>query len=181
MTQLAPELETIGRQLQVAYSGRLRRRRRVRVGTAAASCLLAFVGAAYASGVADDLGLDPTKWEILSGGSVDGGKAAFVKARSLQNGEPSTFMVEHDAGMDRYEAFLLHEKVVDAAGGSPETGALCTREQLAQIEQQTLDALRANATPAPAAGCRGLDYGIEIASNVFAGREPAGNLMPGVS
>ena len=61
MTQLAPELETIGRQLHVAYSARLRRRRRLRLATVATCGLLAFGGAAYASGVADDLGLDPTE------------------------------------------------------------------------------------------------------------------------
>lgn len=180
MTQLAPELATIGRQLHVAYSARLRRRRRLRLGTVVACGVLAFGGAAYASGFADDLGLDPTKWEIVSGGSVDGGKAAYVKARSLEDGRPSTFMVEHDAGMDRYDAFLLHEKTVDAAGGGGETGALCTREQLARIEQESLDALRANATPNPSDTCRGRAYGIEIAQGVFAGPEPAANLMPGV-
>jgi hypothetical protein len=181
MTQLVPELETIGRQLHLAYSARLRRRRRVRIGTLAACCVLTFGGAAYASGVADDLGLDPTKWEIVSGGSVDGGNAAWVRAKSLEDGRPSTFMVEHDAGMDRYDAFLLHEKTVDAAGGSPESGAICTREELARIEQQTLDALRANASPNPGDTCRGREYGIEIAQGVFAGKEPANNLMPGVS
>ena len=181
MTQLAPELETIGRHLHVAYSSRLRRRRRFRLATVATCGLLAFGGAAYASGVADDLGLDPTKWEILSGGSVDGGKAAYVKARSLEDGRPSTFMVEHDAGMDRYDAFLLHEKTVDAAGGGGESGALCTRDQLARIEQESLEALRAGATPAPALSCRGRAYGIETAKSVFAGVEPEANLMPGVS
>ena len=180
MTQLAPELETIGRQLQVAYSNRLRRRRRTRIGTVAAGCVLAFGGAAYASGVADDLGLDPTKWEILSRGAVDGGKAAFVHAKSLEDGRPSTFMVEHDAGMERYDAFLLHEKTVDAAGGSPEAGPLCTREQLTRIEQQALDAVRAGATPDPTDACRGRAYGIETAQQVSAGVQPPENLMPGV-
>jgi hypothetical protein len=143
--------------------------------------MLAFGGAAYASGVADDLGLDPTKWEILSAGSVDGGMAAFVHAKNRQDGGKSTFMVEHDAGMDRYDAFLLHEKTLDAAGRSPESGPLCTRDQLTQVEQQSLDALRANATPTPTESCRGREYGIEIAQHVFAGVEPAANLMPGVS
>ena len=129
MTQLAPELETIGRQLHLAYSARLRRRRRVRLGTVAACAVLTFGGAAYASGVAGDLGLDPTKWEILSGGTVEGGKASWARATSIEDGRPSTFMVEHDAGMDRYDAFLLHEQTLDAAGGSPESGARCTREE----------------------------------------------------
>jgi hypothetical protein len=181
MTQLAPELDMIQRQLVTAYSARLQRRRRLRIGTVAACCVLAFGGAAYASGIADDLGLDPTKWEIVSGGSVDDGKGVFVHARSLEDGRPSTFMVEHDAGMDRYDAFLLHEKTLDAAGGSPETGALCTREQLARIEQESLTALRAGAAPAPAESCRGREYGIETAQRVYASVEPAENLMPGVS
>ena len=180
MTQLTSELETIGRQLHVAYSTRLRRRRRVRLGTVAACAMLAFGGAAYASGVASDLGLDPTKWEILAGGSVEGGKASWVRATSLDDGRPSTFMVEHDAGMDRYDAFLLHEQTLDAAGGSPESGALCTREELAGIEQQSLDALRAGTTLDPSASCRGRTYGIEIAQHVFAGVEPAENLIAGV-
>jgi hypothetical protein len=180
MTQLAPELETIGRQLTAAYSARLHRHRRARLGTSVACFVLAFGGAAYASGVADDLGLDPTKWEILSRGAVDGGKAAFVHAKSLEDGRPSTFMVEHDAGMERYDAFLLHEKTLDEAGGSPETGALCTREQLTRIEQQALDALRAGATAVPSDACRGRAYGLETAQQVFAGVQPAANLMPGV-
>jgi len=180
MSHLAPELETIGRQLHLAYAGRLRRRRRTHLGAAVACCVFAFAGGAYASGIADDLGLDPTKWEILSRGLVDGGAGAYVQARSLEDGRSSTFMVEHDSGMKRYDAFLLHEKTVDAAGGSPETGALCTREQLTRIERQSLDALRAGATPAPSDGCRGRDYGIETAQQVFAGVQPAANLMPGV-
>jgi hypothetical protein len=180
MTQLAPELETIGHNLCVAYSSRLRRRRRVRLGAVTACAVLAFAGAAYASGAADDLGLDPTKWEVVGSGSVDGGLAQYVRARSLEDGRPSTFMVEHDAGMDRYAAFLLHEKTVDAAGGSPEAGALCTRAELSAIEQQTLNALRAGGEPDPASTCRGREYGMEIARNVFGGIEPAANLMPGV-
>ena len=180
MTQLAPELEVIGRNLVGAYSSRLRRRRRTRLGATTACALLLFAGAAYASGVGDDLGLDPTKWEIVGSGSVDGGLATYVHARSLEDGRPSTFMVEHDAGMDRYAAFLLHEKTVDAAGGSPETGALCARTELSAIEQETLNALRAGGTPDPGNACRGRDYGIEIARNVFRGIEPAANLMPGV-
>jgi hypothetical protein len=172
------QLDAIGHDLVVAYSARLRRRRTVRLTAAAACSLLAFAGAAYASGVADDLGLDPTKWEIVSAGSVDGGLAQYVHARNLEDGGPSTFMDEHDAGLNRYDAFLLHEKTLDAAGGSPETGPLCTRAELASVERQALEALRAGATPDPAESCRGRAYGIEIAQHVFAGIEPAANLMP---
>ena len=103
-----------------------------------------------------------------------------MHARNLHDGGSSTFMVEHDAGMDRYDAFLLHEKTVDAAGGGGESGALCTRGQLTRIEQESLDALRAGATPASAMSCRGREYGIETAQRVFTGVEPAANLMPGV-
>ncbi|MBA3718105.1 MAG: hypothetical protein H0W87_07770 [Actinobacteria bacterium] len=189
MTQLTTELETIGRDLCLAYSGRLRRRRRIRAGAAATCSVLIFAGAAYASGIADDLHLDPTKWEILGGGSIDGGKGEFVHAKSLQDGGPSTFMVEHDAGMDRYGAFLLHERLKAAADESsptpaaPEPGALCTRAELTRIERNALDALRANGSPEAATAaetCRGRAYGIEMAQRVFSGLEPATNLMPGV-
>ena len=184
MTTLTPELETIRVQLQQAYARRLRTRRTIRVTAVAATVAATLaVTAVAASG---DLQLDPTKWAIVSGGSVDNGRGEFVHARSLEDGRPSTFMVEHDAGMDRYEAFLLHERLRDAADSSspvevrPEAGALCTRDQLARIEQNTLDALRANASPQPSAKCRGVAYGVEIARHVFTGVEPAENLMPGV-
>jgi hypothetical protein len=70
--------------------------------------------------------------------------------------------------------------VVDAAGGSAEPGSLCTQDQLSRIEQQALDALRANGIADTSESCRGRDYGIEIAEHVFAGIEPEVNLMPGV-
>ena len=66
------------------------------------------------------------------------------------------------------------------ASGSPESGPLCTREQLTRLEQQSLDALRAGVTPAPSDSCRGRAYGIETTQHVFAGAEPVANLMPGV-
>ena len=105
-----------------------------------------------------------------------------MHARNLQGGGPSTFIVERDAGMDRYDAFSCSvEKTVDAAGGGGEPGALCTRGQLTRIEQESLDALRAGATPASAISCRGRgSRRIETAQRVFTGVEPAANLMPGV-
>jgi hypothetical protein len=178
---LSPELETIGLHLRHAYAGRLRRKRIVRVtaATAGLAAVLA-VGAAAATG---DLQLDPAKWFVTASGSVDNGKAEFIRAKSLQDGSSSTFMVEHDAGMDRYQAFLLHERVKDAAGTQPEPGAVCTHEQLTRAEQSALDALRSGSSPETAVSaeqCRGLAYAVEIAQGVFAGNEPAANLMPGV-
>ncbi len=190
MNELSPELEMIGLQLRRAYEGRLRRRRVTRV-TAATVGLAAVLALSAAAGTGE-LQLDPTKWSILGGASVDNGRGEFVHARNLQDGSNSTFMVEHDAGMDRYQAFLLHERVKSAADESspvpvrPEPGALCTPEQLTRAEQTSLDALRAGSSPeavvaaALAQPCRGLSYGIEIARGVFAGTEPAANLMPGV-
>jgi hypothetical protein len=187
MTALSAELEAIGLQLQAAYAGRLRRRRLVRVAAAGAAAVAALaVSAAAATG---DLQLDPMKWEVLSGGSVDNGAGQYVHAKSKLDGGPSTFMVEHDAGIDRYRAFLLHERLRAAADStSPvevqaEPGSLCTRDELTRIEQSTLDALRANGSPQTATAgdqCRGREYGIEIARRVFTSNEPAADLMPSV-
>ena len=155
----------------------------------AAAGLLATICTVAALGASGDLQLDPTEWAFVSGGSVDDGRGEYVHAKSLKDGGPSTFMVEHDAGMDRYEAFLLHERLKATADEtSPvavkaESGPLCTREQLTRIEQNAMDALRAGASPQAAtagAGCRGRAYGIEIAQRVFSGVEPNPDLMPGV-
>ena len=191
MTELSTELDAIGIELRRAYAGRLRRRRLVRM-TASTGALLALL-AATAAAAAGDLQLDPAKWTIVGGGSVDNGQAEYVHAKRVDGGGTSTFMVEHDAGMDRYQAFLLHEKVKAAADGtSPvpittEPGALCTREQLTRAEQTALDAVRPGGSAQDAvqrafAGdpCRGLAYAAERAEWVNAGKEPAGNLMPGV-
>ena len=190
MNELSPELELIGLQLRKAYAGRLRRRRITRV--AAATVGLAAVAALSAAAATGELQLDPTKWVTLGAGTVDNGRAEYVHAKSLKDGSNSTFMVEHDAGMARYQAFLLHERVKAAADQSSpvpvqaEPGAVCTQEQLTRAEQTALDALRAG-SPADAAvasafqsnPCRGLAYGVEIASAVFGGKEPAADLMPG--
>ena len=187
MTELTPELELIGLQLCRAYRARLRRRRIFR--TVAATTALAAMLAVGSLAATGDLQIDLSKWEIISGGSVDNGQGQYIHARNLQDGGPSTFMVEHDAGLDRYDAFLLHERLRAAADAtSPvqeteEPGLLCTRDQLSRAEQTALDALRANGSPQAATAderCRGLEYGIEIARRVFSGVEPAADLMPGV-
>jgi hypothetical protein len=190
MTELTTELELIRQDLCRAHDRRLRRNRRMRAGFATAAAALAVAAVASASAIGLDLNLDPARWVTVGRGVVDDGKGEYVHARSVEDGGPSTFMVEHDAGMNRYDAFLLHERLKAAADETspvpvmPEAGPLCTREQLTRIEQAALDALRANASPADATageGCRGVAYGIEIAQRVFTGVEPAANLMPGAS
>ena len=112
-------------------------------------------------------------------------------------------MVEHDAGLPAYRAFLLHERTLAAAqGASPvpvrvEQGDLCTPAELTRAEAVALATLRAsfpvgmsaNATRAAVndavqaafAGspCRGLEYGGEQARLVYAGKEPDSMLMAG--
>ena len=194
MTDLSPQLEAFGLQLRDAYGRRLRRRRITRTIAASAAAVLVLAAAAFASGIAGDLYLDPTKWEILGSGTVNDGKGEYVHAKERVGGRNSTFMVEHDADIsDRYDAFLLHEKLkAEANRTSPvpvrtETGPLCSRDELMRAEQTALDALRAGVSPGEAVQaafadnpCRGLEYGTEIAARVFAGKEPASHLMPGV-
>jgi hypothetical protein len=209
MTELSPELELLGEQLHAAFGrhvARRRRQRRLHVAGASVLGVLVFAAAALASGIGPDLQLDPTKWTILGGGSVDGGKAAFVHAQRKDDGGHSLFMVEHDAGLDRYQAFLLHEQVkalgnaAEAADGVPvpaEPGELCTAAQLTRAENVALDTLRSSFAPgvSPDAAksavdravqaafaekpCRGLEYAGEIARLVYAGTEPTADLMPG--
>ena len=200
------DLDALGRDLSAAYDRRLshlrRRRRAARAGGAAALLACAFATVAAASGVGPDLGLNPADWSILGGGSTDGGRGAYVHARRTTDGSHSTFMVEHDAGLAPYQAFLLHERTKAAADAtSPvavrtEPGALCTPAQLTRAETVALQALAAFApgTPADAtkaatdsavttefAGdlCRGLEYAAEQARLVYAGVEPRTLLMPG--
>lgn len=191
MSQLSSELEAIGTELRRSYARRLRRRRVARTATAVGALAAALAVAAGAA--TGDLELDPTKWQILGSGSVDDGRGEFVHAKRLDDGRPSTFMVEHDAGMDRYQAFLLHERLKNAADESSpvpvetERGAVCTPDQLTRAEQTALDALRAGGSAEAAVTgafadepCRGLAYAAEIAARVFGGDEPVANLMPGV-
>ncbi len=209
MTDLSPELELLGEDLHAAFGrhvARRRRRRFLNVAGASFLAMLAFAAVAVASGIGPDLQLDPTKWSILGGGSVDGGKASYVHAQRKDDGGHSLFMVEHDAGLDRYQAFLLHEKVKaranaeEEAAGVPvrtEPGALCTQAQLTRAENVALDTLRASFAPGttPNAAksavdkavrgafgdspCRGLEYAGETARFVYAGIAPVSTLMPG--
>jgi hypothetical protein len=200
------DLDTIGRDLVIAYGAQLerkqRRRRMVRSGGLVAVLAGVFATVAIASGLGPELQLDPTKWAVLGGGSTDSGRGAYVHAKRVQDGSHSTFMVEHDAGLTRYEAFLLHERTKSAADTtSPvpvrvEAGALCTAAELTRAEVVGLRALRsfapgtpANATKGPVdeavaaafsgTPCRGLEYAGEEARLVYAGTEPRALLMPG--
>ena len=187
---LTPELALIERDLDAAMrrliAKRHRRTRTVRTTGALLVTAAVFATVASATGLLSDLHLDPAKWTIVGGGQVDGGKAEYVNATENATGLPSTFMVEHDAGLDRYAAFLLHEQTVDAAGVGTETGALCTAAELTRAEAAALGALRAGADPAAAvvsefsgSACRGLAYAVERAQAVHIGNEPRSMLMPG--
>jgi hypothetical protein len=204
---MSTDLEAIGGDLQHALERRLstRRRRSHRV-RLAGLCLAAtgtFATVAYASGIGADLQLDPTKWSILGGGSVDDGRGAYVHAKNRVDGSNSTFMVEHDAGLPAYQAFLLHQKTLSAANStSPvpvrsEPGVLCTPDALTRAESVAMAALRAGFTPGASpdstrvavtaaladafknAPCVGLEYGGEQARLVYSGRQPESTLMPG--
>ena len=77
------DLDAIGHDLATAYGRRLeqdRRRRIVRTGAGAAILACVFAAVAVASGIGPDLQLDPTKWSILGGGSVDQGRGSYVHA-----------------------------------------------------------------------------------------------------
>jgi hypothetical protein len=200
VTELTSGFDELERDLHGALTRRVARRRRNRRTTivalvAIASGLMSAV--AIASSIGLDLQLDPTKWAILDRGGVDDGQGEFVRARDRATGEESTFMVEHDQGMDRYQAFLLHERLKGAAGAVSERGDLCTASQLTRAEVVALAALSAGFPPGTSANaaktavddavaaafagapCRGLEYGGEIARGVYAGVEPRANLMPG--
>jgi hypothetical protein len=177
--------EALGRDLHAAVGRRIAHRahkRRV-AGVSAVSAMLVGVlsTAALASGVLPGLDLDPTKWEVLGRGDVDG-RASYVTARERQTGGESTFLEERDARMDRYDAFLLNRKVRNAAGLPLEAGAVCTASELTRVEVAALEALAAGQEVAAAVkpfGCSGVDYGAERASWVYAREEPIAMLMPG--
>ncbi|HZQ65409.1 MAG TPA: hypothetical protein VFA66_09325 [Gaiellaceae bacterium] len=204
---MTTDLDMLGYDLTLALHRRVARKRRsarrLRVAAVAITAAGVLSAAAMASGIADDLGLDPAKWSILGGGDVDGGRAAYVHARKLEDGSSATFVVEHDASLSRYDAFLLHERALDEARAtSPvpvrtEQGELCSREALTKAEQVALSSLAAEfapgtpadatkdavdaATAAAFAGspCRGLEYAGEQARLVYAGKQPRSMLMPG--
>jgi hypothetical protein len=200
------DLSGIERDLTAAYAGRLervrRRRRRSRAIVVVVAVAGVFTSIAAAGGLGLDLQLDPTKWTVLGGGSTDNGRGAYVHAARIEDGSHSTFMVEHDAGLAPYDAFLLHEQTKAAADAtSPvpvqaEPGPLCTPAQLTHAEVVALQALRPfpRGTPASATKeaadeavaddfgdtpCRGLEYAGEQARLVYAGAEPPTLLMPG--
>lgn len=204
---MTTDFGAIERDLTDAFGRRLKIRRRARRRTRIALLSLAVAGAlstaAIASGVADDLQLDPTKWSLLGGGDVDSGRGAYVHAQSREDGSHATFLLEHDAGLAPYEAFLLHEKTLAAAQASSpvrvrvEPGELCSPSAVTRAEQIALAALVAafpagtsadaskqtvdDATQAAFAGspCRGLEYAGEQARLVYAGVQPRSKLMPG--
>jgi hypothetical protein len=200
------DLDTIGHDVTAAYRRRLnrdrRRRRVVRAGAAGVVLACVFATVAVASGIGPDLQLNPAEWSILGGGSTDDGRGQYVHAQRRGDGSHSTFMVEHDAGLAPYQAFLLHERTKAAADAtSPvpvrvEPGPLCTPAQLTRAEAVALAALTrfvpatpADATKAAVDGalgaafadtpCRGLEYAGERARLVYAGVEPRTFLMPG--
>ncbi len=203
----ATDFAAIERDLTAAFARRLEHRRRtnrrIRIGLLTVALAGVFCTAAIASGVVGDLQLDPSKWSILGGGDVDGGRGAYVHAKSLDDGSNSTFLLEHDDGLAPYQAFLLHEKTLAAAQASSpvpvrvESGDLCSAAALTRAEQialATLSAGFAQGTPADAskqavdnatqaafadAPCRGLEYAGEQARLVYAGVQPRSQLMPG--
>ena len=204
---MTTDLEAIGRDLQYALERRLRNKRRrshrLRLAGLCLAATGAFATVAYASGIAGDLQLDPSKWSILGGGSIDDGAGAYVHAKNRVDGSNSTFMVEHDSGLPAYQAFLLHQKTLAAANStSPvpvrsEPGALCTPGALTRAETVAMVALRAGFAPGANpdatraavtaavtdafknAPCVGLEYAGEQARLVYSGRQPESTLMPG--
>ncbi len=204
---MTTDLEAIGRDLQYALERRLsnkkRRSHRVRLAGLCLAATGAFATVAYASGIGGDLQLDPSKWSILGGGSVDDGRGAYVHAKNRADGSNSTFMVEHDSGLPAYQAFLLHQKTLASANStSPvpvraEPGALCTPSAVTRAETVAMTTLRAGFTPGASpdatraavtaavaadfadAPCAGLEYAGEQARLVYSGRQPESTLMPG--
>lgn len=204
---MTTDLEAIGRDLHQAlvrrHDSKRRRSHRFRILSLTLAVTGTFATVAYASGIGADLQLDPTKWAILGSGSVNGGNGAYVHARNRSDDSNSTFLVEHDAGLSAYQAFLLHERTLGAANStSPvpvrtEAGVLCTVAALTRAERVAFDTLKAgfaagsspDATrPAVTAAvarafegapCAGLEYAGEQASLVYSGRQPASTLMLG--
>ncbi|HEX6699480.1 MAG TPA: hypothetical protein VF101_02005 [Gaiellaceae bacterium] len=200
------DLDAIGRDLVAAHALRVertrRRRRTVRAAGFALAVAFAFAAVAVASDIGPGLQLDPTKWTILGRGSTDDARGEYVHAQRVQDGSPSTFIVEHDAGLPPYQAFLLHERTRGAADAtSPvrvreEPGALCSAAELTQAERVALtrlaafpagtaaDATKADVDAAVQAAflgnpCRGLEYASEQARLVYAGVQPRILLMEG--
>jgi hypothetical protein len=119
---MTTDLQALGDDLFAALSRRAgttrRRGHRLCVAALVVGAVGVFSATPIASGIADDLNLDPTQWSILGRGSVDNGTAEYVHGQRLSDGSHSTFLVEHDAGLAPYDAFLLHEKTLAAAGAT---------------------------------------------------------------
>jgi hypothetical protein len=199
------DLATIERDLVAAYRARLvlrRRKRRAQSLAAIIAVASIFSAAAIASDVGVDLQLDPTKWSVLGSGTTDGGNGSYVHAVRKEDGSNSTFIVEHDAGLEPYQAFLLHEDTraaADATSPVPvrvEPGPLCSPDQLTRAEVTALQTLATLPTGTSVAAakqpvgealasafrgdpCRGLEYAGERARFVWAGIEPKSLLMRG--
>ena len=204
---MTTDFDAIARDLSDALWHRLearrRNNRRLRIALLTVVAAAAFSTAAIASGIPGGLQLDPTKWSVLGGGEVDGGSGAYVHAQNLEDGSNATFMVEHDAALIPYQAFLLHEKTLAASQASSpvpirvEPGELCDAAAVTRAEQIALSTLGATfpagtsadaskqavdaATQAAFAGspCRGLEYAGEQARLVYAGVQPRTKLIPG--
>lgn len=154
MNELDPHLERFGGELQTALGRRIAsRRRRRRVGAATAAALLAFSTAAVAS---DDVGLqtfglDPAQFELLGGDRV-GEDAEYIYVRT-RDGYTNVFVHTKDAGMDRYDAFRLHQRTVRAAAtasgtqAGSEPGPDCSAAQLTRAEVVALETLAASFGP----------------------------------
>lgn len=134
---------------------------------------------------------------------MDDGQGAYVHATRINDGSSSTFLVEHDAGLQPYRAFVLHEKTLAAAiATSPvpvriEHGELCTPASLTRAEAVALTTLRAqfsrdvkpDASKAAvdtavleafaSEPCKGLEYAGEQARLTYAGVQPTTKLMSG--
>ena len=193
--------DALGRDLHAAVERKVATRRRLRRAARAGAVALALTTFSTTVAVAStgvSFGdLDPTKWTILGRGEVDG-RASYVKARNNETGDEATFLEARDAGLDRYEAFTLHQRALAAAGSLPnEAGATCTADELTRAEVVALETLagigppglakdagtaRVDAATRAAFGdhpCQGLQYAGERARWVYAGEEPESMLMPG--
>ncbi len=202
MSELPRSLELLGHDLEAGVRALIARRaRHRRAATITAAIVLSaasFSAIAVASGLVDDLSLNPARWHILDRGDVESGQASYVRAIDKRSGKQTLFTVVRDRGMDRYRAFLLHEEVAAAAGERPDADGmrLCSRRELARAEQVAMAHLEASFTPADdvdamkrstdmalaatfaTRSCRGLDYAGERARFVFAGVEPPTMLLP---
>jgi len=188
--------EALGCDLRAAIGRRITRRAHKRRMVAVLSLSAAFVGvlstAALASGMLPGFDLDPTKWEILGRGEVDG-RASYINARERQTGNEATFLEERDAGMDRYDAFLLNRQVRSAAGLPLEAGAVCATAEVTRAEIVALETVAAVGPPGlprdaatadvdaalKSFDCSGVGYAGERARWVYARDEPVAMLMPG--